>query len=77
VAIVRNLTLIKCTPGHPMTTPLMPALWGTGVSGAAFGKGANTVERKRFRTELTVVRVHSQAIDYPSHASAPTHERRP
>jgi hypothetical protein len=77
VAIVRNLTLIKCTPGHPMTTPPMPAFWGTSVSGAVIGNGAKAVERKRFRTELTVVRVHTQAIDYPSHASAPTHERRP
>jgi hypothetical protein len=74
---VRNLTLIKCTPGRPMATPPMPAVWGTSVSSAVLGNGATVVERKRFLTELTVVRVHSQAIDYPSITSAPPHERRP
>jgi hypothetical protein len=74
VAIVRNLTLIKCTPGHRMPAP-MPAVWGTSVSAAVLGNHQTTVERKRFGTELTAVRV--QTIDYPSTASAPPHERRP
>jgi len=73
---VRNLTLLKRTPGCPMTTPPMPALWGTSVSGVVLGNGTSVVERKRFRTELTAARVHNQ-IDYPSIASAPPHERRP
>ena len=81
MAIVRNLTLIKRTPGCPMTTLPMPAPWGTsvpaGVLGKGRGNGVSVVERKRFRTELTAVRVHTQAIDYPSIASAPPHERRP
>lgn len=72
---MRNLTLIKCTPGYPMTTPPMPALWGTGVSGAVLGHRPSTVERKRFVVELTAARVN-QTIDYPSIASAPPHERR-
>jgi hypothetical protein len=72
---VRNLTLIKCAHGYPMTTPPMPAFRGTGVSGVVLGHRQATVERKWFRTELTAARV--QTIDYPSIASAPPHERRP
>jgi hypothetical protein len=73
---VRNLTLIKCAPGYPMTTPPMPALWGTSVSGAVLGHRRGTVERKRFVIELTAARVQNPTIDYPPIASAPPHERR-
>ena len=76
---MRNLTLIKCAPGHPMTTPPTPALWGTSVSGADLGHRPVNVERKRFVTELmvTAAGVQNQTIDYPPIASAPPHERRP
>jgi hypothetical protein len=62
-----------------MTTPPMPAFWGTTVSGAVLGNRSVIVERKRFVTELmvTAARVQNQTIDYPSIASAPPHERRP
>jgi hypothetical protein len=71
---VRNLTLIKCAPGYPMTTPPAPAFHGTRVSGVVLGHRQATVERKWFNTTLTAARV--QTIDYPPHASAPPHERR-
>ena len=74
---MRNLTLIKCTPGYPMTTPPMPAFWGTSVSGAVLGNRRITVERERVGTELKAVRVQTQTIDHPYIASAPPHERRP
>lgn len=77
MAIVRNLTLVKRALGCPMTTPPMPAFWGTSVFGAVLGHRRVTVERKRFVTELTAARVQNQTIDYPSIASAPPHERRP
>jgi len=77
VAIVRNLTPIKCALGHRMPAP-MPAVWRTSVSAAGLGhRSVVAIERKRFRTELTTVRVLNQTIDYPSIASAPPHERRP
>lgn len=76
MAIVRNLTLIKCAPGYPMTTPPMPTLWGTHVSGAVLGLRRSAVERKRFVVELTAARVQNQTIDYPSNTSAPPYERR-
>jgi hypothetical protein len=75
VAIVRNLTLIKCTPGYPMTTLPMPAFWGTSVFGAGLGHRRSTVERKRIVVELTAARVQNLTIDYPSIASAPPYER--
>jgi len=77
VAIVRNLTLIKCAPGYPITAPPMPSLWGTTVSGAVLGHRRSTVERKRFVVELTAVHAQNLTIDYPSITSAPPHERRP
>ena len=76
MAIVRNLTLIKCTPGFPLTTPPMPAFWGTRVPGAILGNRRGTVERKRFVVELTAARGQHQTIDYPSNTSAPPYERR-
>ena len=74
---MRNLTLIKWTPGCPVTTSPMSAHLGTSVPGAVLGNGVSVVERKRFRTELTAARLHTQTIDYPPIASAPPHERRP
>jgi hypothetical protein len=78
VAIVRNLTLVECAPGHPMTTPPTPVLWGTSVSGVVLGHRPVIVERKRFITELmvTAAGVQTKAIDYPPIASAPPPERR-
>jgi hypothetical protein len=70
VAIVRNLTLIKCTPGYPMSS-------GTGVPAAGLGHERVVVARKRLNVELTDARVQTQTIDFPSHVSAPPHERRP
>ena len=78
MAIVRNLTLVECAPGHPMTTPPASLLWGTRVSGAVLDHRPVIVERKRFVTELmvTAAGVQTKAIDYPPIASAPPHERR-
>ena len=76
---MRNLTLVECAPGHPMTTPPTSALWRTGVSGVAvLGHRPVIVERKRFVTELmvTAAGVQKTTIDYPPIASAPPHERR-
>ena len=73
MAIVRNLTLIKCTPGYPMSTAGHPSVLG----GAAAAHLPVIVERARFAGELTAVRVQNQTIDLPSTVSAPPHERRP
>ena len=70
MAIVRNLTLIKCTPGYPMSISGHPYVLGS----AATAHLPVTVERKRGNRALTAVRV--QAIDFPSTMSAPPHERR-
>ncbi len=71
---MRNLTLIKCTPGYPMSSG-HPSVIGGGAMAAAHLPVV--VERKRFRRELTAVRVLTQTIDLPTVVSAPPHERRP
>lgn len=80
MAIVRNLTLIKCTPGYPMSAPAaMPMSGHPYVFGGA-ARAAHLpviVERKRFVGELTAARVQIQTTDLPSIVSAPPHERRP
>ena len=72
MAIVRNLTLIKCTPGYPMSSG-HPSVFG----GAAMTAHLPVVvERKRLVGELTAARVQIQITDVPSIVSAPPHERR-
>jgi hypothetical protein len=68
---VRNLTLIKCTPGYPMSSS------GTRMPLAGLVHEPVVVGRKRLGAELTAARVQNQTIDFPIHASAPPHERRP
>lgn len=70
MAIVRNLTLIKCTPGYPMSMTGHPYALGGAVSGHL----PVIVERKRGNRALTAA-VRVQTIDFPSIASAPPHER--
>jgi hypothetical protein len=77
---VRNLTLIKCTPGYPMSMAGHTYVFGAadvvlGVAGAAHLPVI--AERKRFGGELTTARVQIQTTDLPSIVSAPPHERRP
>ena len=77
---MRNLTLIKCTPGYPMSMAGHTYVLG-GADLAALGSNVSAhlpviVERKRVVGELTAVRVQTQAIDFPSIVSAPPHERR-
>lgn len=73
MAIVRNLTLIKCTPGYPMSSGHQ-SVYGGGAMPAHLPV---IVERKRFVGELTAARVQTQTTDLPSIVSAPPHERRP
>jgi hypothetical protein len=68
VAIVRNLTLIKCTPGYPM-----PMSGGSAVFGAVSGHRPVVIERERFTVVLTDPRAQKQIV--PSIVSAPPHER--
>lgn len=72
MAIVRNLTLIKCTPGYPMSISGHPYVLGS----AGTAHLPVTVERKRGNRALLTTAVRVQAIDFPSIASAPPHERR-
>ena len=67
---MRNLTLIKCTPGYPMSSG-HPSVLG----GAVMAHLPVTVERKRVNRALTTA-VRVQTIDFPSIVSAPPHERR-
>jgi len=69
---VRNLTLIKCTPGYPMSMTGHPTVFG----GAGTAHLPVIVERKRFVGELTAVRVQAKTTDLPTIVSAPPHERR-
>lgn len=71
MANVRNLTLIKCTPGYPMSVSGHPYAHGS----AGMALPSVTVERKRGNGALTAA-VRVQTIDFPSIASAPPHERR-
>lgn len=71
MAIVRNLTLIKCTPGYPMFAPV-----GSAVFGTVLGHQPITVERERVAAALTAVRTQKQITDFPTIVSAPPHERR-
>ena len=70
---MRNLTLIKCTPGYPMSSG-HPSVFGGGTMPAHLPV---IVERKRFVGELTAARVLNQTTDLPYVVSAPPHERRP
>ncbi len=77
---MRNLTLIKCTPGYPMSmygnTPVLGGAFSGAFSGIVPGHRHVTVERKRFVVELAAARVQTQTIDFPTTVSAPPHERR-
>jgi hypothetical protein len=77
VAIVRNLTPIKCAPGRHMswTSPVPVAGYGMPVAGQ--GHAPVIVERKRFVNELPAARIQNQTTDLPIDASALLHERRP
>jgi hypothetical protein len=68
---VRNLTLIKCTPGYPMSISGHPYVLGS----AGMAHLPVIVERKRANRALTTA-VRVQTIDFPSTMSAPPHERR-
>ncbi|MBB4907405.1 hypothetical protein [Actinophytocola algeriensis] len=75
------MTLIKCTPGYPMSMAGHTYVFG-GANLAALGSIGSAhrpviVERKRVVGELTAARVQTQTIDFPCNASAPPHERRP
>ncbi len=77
---MRNLTLIKCTPGYPMSMAGHTSVFGAAdvVRGAAGAANLPVIaERKRFGGELTVARVQTQTTDLPTIVSAPPHERRP
>lgn len=76
---MRNLTLIKCAPGHPMLMSPKSAYQGTSVSFARQEHKPVTVGRTRLGWELGAARVQvqNQTIDFPSIVSAPPHERRP
>ena len=66
---MRNLTLIKCTPGYPMSMSGHPSVFGSaGTAGLPV-----IVERKRVVDALTAARVQN---DLPTIVSAPPHERR-
>jgi hypothetical protein len=72
VAIVRNLTLIKCTPGYPM-----PMSGGSAVFGVVPGSRPVIVERERFAVSLTHANAAlKQITDRPTPVSAPPLERR-
>ena len=73
MANVRNLTLIKCTPGYPMSMTGNTSVF----SGAGTAHLPVTVERKRFVGDSLAARVLIQTIDLPTIVSAPPHERRP
>lgn len=78
MAIVRNLTLIKCAPGRRTSwTTHVPAAGVPGTGMPAAGQRYMTVERKRFANEVPAARIQSQVTDLPYIASAPSHERRP
>ena len=68
---MRNLTLIKCTPGYPMSSGHPSVLGSAGMAAHL----PVIVERKRVNRALTAA-VRVQTIDFPSIASAPPHERR-
>lgn len=72
MAIVRNLTLIKCTPGYPMSMTRHTSV----IGGAGTAHLPVIVERKRFVGELAAARVQIQNPDLPTIVSAPPHERR-
>ncbi len=77
---MRNLTLIKCTPGYPMSMAGHTYVFG-GADLAALGSTNSghlpvIVERKRVVGELTAARVQTQTIEFPPVVSAPPHERR-
>lgn len=71
MAIVRNLTLIKCTPGYPMSMGHTTVFGGAGTALLPV-----IVEGKRFASELPVARVRTQNMDLPTIVSALPHERR-
>ena len=79
---MRNLTLIKCTPGYPMSIGMAfdggTTVFGTEPGHRSVSANANAVavrvERKRVVSNLTAA--HAQTIDLPSIVSAPPHERR-
>lgn len=78
MAIVRNLTLIKCTPGRRMSWTSCVRVAGYGMSPVAgLGHQPVVAERKRFVNELPAARIQNQTTDLPIDASAPLHERRP
>lgn len=71
---MRNLTLIKCTPGYPMSMTGHTTVFGGAGTAAHLPV---TVERKRYVVDMTAARVQTPTIDLPSIVSAPPHERRP
>lgn len=77
---MRNLTLIKCTPGYPMSMTGHTYVFGgadlTALGSTGSGHLPVIVERKRVVGELTAARVQNQTIDFPPVVSAPPHERR-
>jgi hypothetical protein len=77
VAIVRNLTLIKCALGHRTSWTTSVPVGGYDAPVARLGHTSLMVERKRFVAELPAARIQNQTTDLPYIASAPTHERRP
>jgi hypothetical protein len=77
VAIVRNLTLIKCAPGRRMSWTASVPVSGYGMPPVAgLGHAVVITERKRFAIELPAARIQNQTTDLPLVASAPLHERR-
>lgn len=76
MAIVRNLTLIKCTLGRRMSwsTPVPVAGYGAPVAGP--DQRLIMAERKRFVNELPAARIQHPTTDLRIVASASPHERR-
>jgi hypothetical protein len=78
---VRNLTLVKCTPGHPASYGTsMPAgalmVFGTRVPVAGPNRRRVIVEHTQFVSELPAARIQAKTTDLPYIASASVHERR-
>lgn len=79
MAIVRNLTLIKCAPGRRASWTTRVPVAGYGMSPVAgLGHRGVIVERKqRFANELPAARIKNLTTDLRIDASAPLPERRP
>lgn len=74
---MRNLTLIKCTPGHRMSWATSVPVAGYGAPVTGLGHGPVMDERKRFVNELPAARIQNQTTDLRIVTSASPHERRP